>query len=264
LAAGTIASEGFVPTARCDDPVRAVPIADGIAPGRSGRPLVVDLSALWAGPLCCHLLGLAGARVVKVESSGRLDGARRGSREFYDLLNIGKDSVAVDLAVAQDRDLLARLVRRADIVVSASRPRAWAALGLDPYGVGRESPTTWVAITAYGLDQGERIGFGDDVAMTAGLVAYEPDDPMPLPCGDAIADPLTGLQAAVAALTSYQAGGSRLLDVSMHGVVRATLDGTTSTVASGRVTPPTARSLRSVGATAAAQPGRDNDRWRRE
>ena len=41
------------------------------------HPLVVDLSALWAGPLCAHLLGLAGARVVKVESLGRPDGARR-------------------------------------------------------------------------------------------------------------------------------------------------------------------------------------------
>lgn len=40
--------------------------------------LVVDFSALWAGPLCAHLLGLAGARVVEVETPGRPDGGRRG------------------------------------------------------------------------------------------------------------------------------------------------------------------------------------------
>ena len=49
----------------------------GAAPRRSLRDaLVVDLSALWAGPLCGHLLTSAGARVVKVESASRLDGAR--------------------------------------------------------------------------------------------------------------------------------------------------------------------------------------------
>src|SRR5690606_4631554 len=37
--------------------------------------LVVDFSALWAGPLCAHLLGMAGARVVKVETPTRPDGA---------------------------------------------------------------------------------------------------------------------------------------------------------------------------------------------
>ena len=47
--------------------------------GASQLPLVVDLSALWAGPLCAHLLQLAGAPVVKVESTRRPDGARFGA-----------------------------------------------------------------------------------------------------------------------------------------------------------------------------------------
>ena len=34
----------------------------------ASAPLVVDFSALWAGPLCAQLLGLAGARVIKVEA----------------------------------------------------------------------------------------------------------------------------------------------------------------------------------------------------
>ena len=63
---------------------------------RRDRPLVLDLTALWAGPLCCHLLQAQGARVVKVENIHRPDGARRGPARFYDLLNAGKDSVALD------------------------------------------------------------------------------------------------------------------------------------------------------------------------
>ena len=45
-------------------------------------PRVLDLSSLWAGPLCAQLLGLAGARVVKVESVARPDGARAGPRRL--------------------------------------------------------------------------------------------------------------------------------------------------------------------------------------
>ena len=58
--------------------------------------VVVDLSALWAGPLCGDLLARAGATVVKVESTQRPDGARRGPAEFFDLLNGRKRSVALD------------------------------------------------------------------------------------------------------------------------------------------------------------------------
>ena len=45
----------------------------------SSMPLVVDLSALWAGPPCSHLLQQCGFRVIKVESIQRPDGAREGS-----------------------------------------------------------------------------------------------------------------------------------------------------------------------------------------
>ena len=48
----------------------------------------IDAGGLFSrGPLCAHLLGTAGARVVKVETADRLDGARRGEPAFYDLLN---------------------------------------------------------------------------------------------------------------------------------------------------------------------------------
>src|SRR6185437_13287713 len=41
-------------------------------------PVVIELASLWAGPLCGHLLGLTGARVIKVESNTRPDGGRFG------------------------------------------------------------------------------------------------------------------------------------------------------------------------------------------
>ena len=66
--------------------------------GAAPHPRVVDLSALWAGPLAASLLQRNGAEVIKVEDTRRPDGARRGDAAFYDLLNAGKRSVALDLS----------------------------------------------------------------------------------------------------------------------------------------------------------------------
>ncbi|MFF5010921.1 CoA transferase [Streptomyces phaeochromogenes] len=184
--------------------------------------LVVDFSALWAGPLCSHLLGLAGARVVKVETPTRPDGARRGHPGFYRLLHAGHRSVVLDPDTPSGRHALAALVAAADIVVEASRPRALARFGLDAQAAVAAG-TTWISITAAGRVS-DRIGFGDDVAATAGLVAREPDG-TPLFCGDATADPLTGLTAATLALTDPADGTGILHDVAMTDVVAATLDG---------------------------------------
>ena len=88
----------------------------------------------------------------------------------------------------------------------------------------------WVSITAYGRHGAAagRIGFGDDVAVAAGLVASDPGSGSPVFCGDALADPLTGIAAALLVLDGLAAGGGRLLDVPMAQVAAATLDGSGS------------------------------------
>ena len=187
--------------------------------------LVLDFSALWAGPLCASLLGLAGARVVKVETPSRPDGARRGEPDFYRLLHAGHRSVVLDPGTASGRASLHRLVDAADIVLEASRPRALAGWGLDA-ATAVAGGATWISITAAGRHS-PRIGFGDDVAAAAGLVARDVDG-TPLFCGDALADPLTGLTAAALALTAPADGSGVLWDVAMADVVARTLDGTPS------------------------------------
>ncbi|MEU1520227.1 CoA transferase [Streptomyces sp. NPDC005811] len=191
-----------------------------------GRPrdvagsLVVDFSALWAGPLCAYLLGTAGARVVKVETPSRPDGARFGAPVFYDLLHAGHASVVLDPMEARGRAALHELVGRADVVIEASRPRALAGFGLDAEAEAARG-CTWISITAYGRASG-RIGFGDDVAASRGLLAVDGDG-LPVFAGDAVADPLTGLLAAGLALSEQPGGGGALLEVSMADVVSASL-----------------------------------------
>jgi hypothetical protein len=202
-------------------PPERLPPGPAELPGRSVEGLlVVDFSALWAGPLCAHLLGLAGARVVKVETPQRPDGARRGNPDFYRLLHAGHRSVVLDPGTAEGRRAMAALVEAADIVIEASRPRALAGFGLDA-AAAVAAGRTWISITAAGRHSA-RVGFGDDVAAAAGLVALD-DQGAALFCGDALADPLTGLTAAALAMTAPADGSGVLWDVAMADVVARTL-----------------------------------------
>lgn len=183
------------------------------------QPLVIDLSSLWAGPLCGHLLSSCGARVIKVESARRPDGARRGSPAFFDLLNSGKSSVALDLSTAQGQQQLQQLIEHADMVIEGSRPRALWQMGIDAEQLVATRPgLVWISITGYGREEPQThwVAFGDDAAVAAG-VATATHDP-PLFCGDALADPLTGLHAALASVAFWRAGQGALLDLSLRNV----------------------------------------------
>lgn len=213
------------------------PIGSSLAPSAfeaavRGRPLVVDLSSLWAGPLCAHVLGLAGHRVVKVESVGRLDAARWGNPRLYATLHSGHESVLLDFTRGEGRARLRSLVRAADVVIEASRPRALRALGISPEQDLAQG-ATWVGITAHGREgaSGVRVGFGDDVAAGAGGWVVDPATGEPLPTGDALADPLTGLAAAVAVLQGRDRPGRELLDVTMSAVVAAAVGAAVTPVA---------------------------------
>lgn len=186
-------------------------------------PLVIDLSSLWAGPLCGRLLRQSGAAVIKVESSQRPDGARRGPKRFFDLLNAGKASVQLDFSTASGIDALRCLIEHADIVIESSRPRALQQLGIDARAMVESRPgLTWISITGHGRAPpcAEWIAFGDDAGVAAGLSglmkALTGED---LICGDAIGDPLTGLHAALLAWSGFLSGGSHLLALSLHGVL---------------------------------------------
>lgn len=189
---------------------------------RSRVPVVLDLSTLWAGPLCGALLHRAGAFVIKFESTSRPDGARAGHGGFYDFLNAGKKSVAMDIRQKEAVAMLRRLMSQADIVIESSRPRALRQLGIGAEDILGENPAlTWISITGHGRtpEMENRVAFGDDAAAAAGLcqimdAAYR----KMVFCGDAIADPLTGMHAAIAAWASWRDGGGRLISLSLSGV----------------------------------------------
>ncbi len=224
---GLAVADAVAPAESAAPWLRTVVHGDAIERQHRDQPLVVDLSSLWAGPLCANLLLLAGARVLKVESATRPDGARNGAAAFFDLLNAGKQSIALDFGTQVGRDALRRLLDRADIVIESARPRALRQLGIDAEALVATRPgLSWVSLTGYGRQApyASWIAYGDDAAAAAGLAALAGrDDDGPLFCGDAIADPLTGLYAACAALASWQSGGGALLDISLCAVAEHAL-----------------------------------------
>jgi crotonobetainyl-CoA:carnitine CoA-transferase CaiB-like acyl-CoA transferase len=184
---------------------------------QAGPPRVVDLAALWAGPMCGAILAEAGLDVTKVESTLRPDPTREGTPVFFQRLNGKKRDLPLDLGAAEGQARLRELILDADILITSARPRAFAALGLSPDEIFKANPAlTWVAITGYGWsgEAGFRVAFGDDAAAAAGLVRWTKSG-APRFLGDALADPVTGLAAALGALQGYAAGGGVLVDVSL-------------------------------------------------
>jgi crotonobetainyl-CoA:carnitine CoA-transferase CaiB-like acyl-CoA transferase len=168
------------------------------------------LSSLWAGPLCGQLLARAGAVVVKVESPSRPDGTRYGEPAFLDWMNSGKLSYCIDFD--RDSDALRRLLNAADIVIEGSRPAALRRRELSADDLPGRPGRIWLRINGY-RDQPDRPAFGDDAAVGGGLVGEGP-----VFVGDAVADPLSGLEATRAVADALRRGGGEVIEVSLAQV----------------------------------------------
>ena len=212
-----------LPAAAVGELVREGPHAPLIRLGAGGArrgPLkVIDLSALWAGPMCGAILAAMGASTTKVESLRRPDPTRTSTPDFFRRLNGAKAELSLDLTLPDGQARLREEILAADVLITSARPRAFASLGLDPAEVFTAKPSlVWVAVTGYGWtgEAAARVAFGDDAAAAGGVVGWTLENE-PRFLGDALADPVTGLAAAVGALQGLAAGGGVLVDVSLAG-----------------------------------------------
>jgi crotonobetainyl-CoA:carnitine CoA-transferase CaiB-like acyl-CoA transferase len=240
-------------------PPRIHPMGTRAAARRFADLLVADLSSMWAGPLCGQLLAHAGAIVVKVESPRRPDGTRGGNRQFFDWINGEKLFYCLDFDSQADE--LRELLAVADIVIEGSRPAALTRRGLGPEHIAPRAGRIWLRISGYGQDPA-RPAFGDDAAVAGGLVGTSGPAGFegPVFCGDAIADPLTGLEATSAVTESLARGGGELIHVSMAETAAgyAALPTTASDSECPAPAPPAP-----VAHRAASELGADNDAVRR-
>ena len=125
-----------------------------MASGPLAGVTVVDLTRVLAGPYCTMILGDLGARVIKVEAPGRGDDARHfgpflgGRSAYFESLNHGKESIALDLKSQADRAIFDRLLDGADVLVENFRAGAMERLGYGWDELHRRWPTLIYAATS--------------------------------------------------------------------------------------------------------------------
>ncbi len=189
-----------------------------ISPKVSSTLRVLDMSSLWAGPLCGSILAAVGADVIKLESRHRADPTPTFQPELNRRLNGAKTLFQLNFSSPEGRAQLRQEICQADIVISNARPRAFKQLGIEPSAVlEQNSKLIWVAITGHGWTSREAkwTGFGDDAAISGGLVEWNQELDQPCFAGDALADPLTGISAAIGAIEAVLARTSCQLDAAL-------------------------------------------------
>jgi crotonobetainyl-CoA:carnitine CoA-transferase CaiB-like acyl-CoA transferase len=186
------------------------PPPDGAEPDLPlGGVRVLDLSRVLAGPYATMVLADLGADVVKVERPGTGDDTRHwgppflGADAAYFLaVNRGRRSLVLDLADPRGAAIVARLAGAADVVVENFLPRHLSSLRLD--AVRDANPqAVWVSVRGAGGDgpSGGMPGYDVMVQARSGLMGVTGfPETGPTKVGVAIADVVTGLYAAVAAL----------------------------------------------------------------
>lgn len=186
------------------------------APGPLHGYVVIDLTRALAGPHAGMMLGDLGARVVKVETPGAGDDSRGWGPPFvgppdhpvstyYLSCNRNKESVTADLKTDDGRDLLAGLIRRADVLLENFRPGV-----LDRLGFGLErlqelnSRLVVLSITGFGPDGPEaaRAGYDQIAQGEAGLMSITGPPGEPTRVGVPIGDLLAGMYGAFGVLAA--------------------------------------------------------------
>ncbi len=176
---------------------------------------VVDLSRYLSGPTATMLLADMGADVVKVEALPHGDPAResgpfQGTESVYYMAsNRNKRSLAIDLRDARGRDILAKLIARADVFVQNFKPGTIEQMGFGYEEVRLLNPRlVYCSISGFGSRGAGRNlpGFDQSAQAMSGLMSVTGTNHTgPLRVGIAIGDSSAGVFAALGIVTAlYQ------------------------------------------------------------
>src|SRR3954471_11805120 len=174
------------------------------------RLRILDFSRVRAGPTCVRQFADFGADVVKIESPPGVDPneAMGGPRDGPDMQNLhrNKRAMTLNLKLTEARDVLARLVKTADVVVENYRPDVKYRLGLDFSSLEKINPRIILAsISGFGQDgpYEDRPGFDQIAQGMSGLMSVTGAPGQgPMRTGAAIADLTAGWHAAIGILTA--------------------------------------------------------------
>jgi crotonobetainyl-CoA:carnitine CoA-transferase CaiB-like acyl-CoA transferase len=167
---------------------------------------VVALEQAVSAPMCTRALADFGARVIKVENPAGGDFARyyddvvNGQAAHFVWVNRGKESVTLDLKSAAGREVLHRLLDRADVLVSNLAPGATARLGLSTDEMATRHPNVIsVEIDGYGTGGplSHKRAYDLLVQAESGVCSVTGNPGAPAKPGPPVADVTSGLYAAL-------------------------------------------------------------------
>jgi crotonobetainyl-CoA:carnitine CoA-transferase CaiB-like acyl-CoA transferase len=166
---------------------------------------VVDLTRVRAGPTAVRQLADWGAKVIKVEALGEeMFGGREGS-DFQNL-HRNKRSIALNLKEPAGRDVLMKLVAKADVVVENFRPDVKHKLGIDYETLRKINPRlVYGSVSGFGQDgpYAKRPGFDQIAQGMGGLMSITGlPGQGPVRVGIPVADLGAGLYCALGILTA--------------------------------------------------------------
>lgn len=193
--------------------------------------LVVSLEQAIAAPFASCRLAMAGARVIKVERregdfARRYDRYALGQSAYFSWLNHGKEAMTVGLRDAADRDLLLRMLERADVFIQNLSPGAVERYGLGDEELVRRNPRlVTCSISGYGAEGPYRDMKAYDLLVQAesGLCSVTGTAEAEARVGISIVDIATGMYAYQAILQALHArhrtGRGRPIRISMFDCI---------------------------------------------
>jgi itaconate CoA-transferase len=172
------------------------------------RPLegitVVALEQVIAGPFATRQLAELGARVIKIERPGGGDSARaydttvKGLSSHFVWVNRSKESLALDVKRPEAKEILVRLLEKADVFLHNLAPGAVERLGLGSEGLRKKHPRLiWCGISGYGPTgpSASKTAYDLLVQCEAGLLSVTGSAESPAKAGIPAADIAAGMYA---------------------------------------------------------------------
>ena len=173
---------------------------------------VVEFVHVIMGPSCGLVLADLGAEVIKVEP---LDGDHTrkltvSGAGFFPTFNRNKKSIAVDLKSEEGKEIIAKLIRSADVVTENFRPGAMDKLGFG-YEQLKQAQPQLIYCSLKGFLAGpyeNRAGLDETAQMMGGLAYMTGPVGRPLRAGASVNDVMGGMFAAIAILSAFIERGS--------------------------------------------------------
>ncbi|MBI2986403.1 MAG: CoA transferase [Deltaproteobacteria bacterium] len=209
----------------------------GTMGGALDGTMAIEVSGHVAGPYAGSLLGDLGCEVIKVEVPGEGDTHRgrnpnyQGYSPSFRALNRNKKSMTLNLRQQEGKQVLLRLLEKADILIENFRPETRMRLGLDYEELSKLNPRLiHCSISGYGQSgpYRDKPGFDTISQALSGMLNLVTDMDKPKVAGFSITDHSTGAFAAygilAALLARHQTGRGQFVDASLLQVSLAFIE----------------------------------------